>query len=77
MWYQTESNVKPELVDTSSSKVYTYIRRNIQETQNEDGDILYTYEEQKIPKAEYATYLANKNAADLAYLYMMEGFDYE
>ena len=31
MWYRTEMTDKPELHDTTSSKVYNYDRRNIVE----------------------------------------------
>lgn len=77
MWYKSQSAIKPEVTDSTSSKVYVYLRKNIEETTDEDGETIYTYDEQIIPKADYATYLADKNAADLAYLYMMEGLDYE
>lgn len=77
MWYKSQSAIKPDVEDSTSSKVYVYLRRNIEQITGENGEALYTYEEQIIPKADYATYLADKNSADLAYLYMMGGLDYE
>ena len=70
MWYTAESGIKPLEIDTSSSKKFVYLRRNITEEQREE-ELIYTYEEQKITKQEYALYLSEKNQADIEYLSMM------
>ena len=53
MWYEVENGtaVKPADVDTTSSKVYVYVRRNF-ELVPETVDIPahYRWEEMKIPK---------------------------
>ena len=38
MWYRTEMTGKPELQDTTSSKVYNYDRRNIVEEKRTDEE---------------------------------------
>ena len=58
-WKKSESTVKPELLDTTSSKVYNYIRKDIEEVEKEMGEetyVSYTYLEQKIPKTEWNYY---------------------
>ena len=53
-WYDGESSVYPQLVDTTSSKKWVYVRRNIEEHEREDEqgikEIFYSFEETKIPK---------------------------
>ena len=54
VWYSGESSIYPALVDTTSSKVWVYVRRNVEEheRENEQGikETFYSYEEQKVPK---------------------------
>lgn len=52
MWYNSESKNKPELIDSTSSQKYVYVRKNITEIQRED-ETLYQYDEAKIPKDVY------------------------
>ena len=53
-WYEGTSSVYPSLVDTTSSKKWVYVRRNIEEheRENDEGikEIFYSFEEQKVPK---------------------------
>lgn len=53
-WYEGTSSVYPSLVDTTSSKKWVYVRRNIEEHEREDEEgikeIFYSFEEQKVPK---------------------------
>ena len=53
-WYEGTSSVYPSLVDTTSSKKWVYVRRNIEEHEREDDEgikeIFYSFEETKIPK---------------------------
>ena len=64
MWYRTEITSKPELQDTTSSKVYNYDRRNIVEEQRTDekGNVTtaYVFEERKVKKEDWDSYLEMK-----------------
>ena len=64
MWYLTESNVKPEPTDTTSSNVYNYDRKNITSVEREDIDghkyAVYVYEELKVKKADWLIYIELK-----------------
>lgn len=75
-WYKTESGTKPQTNNTTSSKVYNYVRRNIiEETRtDEDGNetIVYTYDECKILKSSWGIYTELLQAqADIDYLTMI------
>ena len=73
---KSQSSVKPDLVDTTSSKTTVYIRQNIVEkekavenTNSEDNDatstiVLYEYDEAKLTKEEYQEYLKELNSSD-------------
>lgn len=53
MWHTVENgeNVRPSAVDTTSSRVYVYVRKNIQAIEaTEDFPTHYKWEELKIPK---------------------------
>ena len=54
VWYSGESSIYPALVDTTSSKKWVYVRRDIEEheRENEQGvkETFYSFEEQKVPK---------------------------
>jgi hypothetical protein len=52
MWYKAESSERPQAVDSTSSRKWVYIRRNITQEQREDGKV-YVYDEAKIPKDMY------------------------
>lgn len=70
-WYQTESTVRPKTIDITSSRVYNYVRRNIEETEVE-GVVFYTYEEMKVKKENWPMYLKQEqNTADIDYLMMI------
>ena len=64
MWYRTEMTSKPELQDTTSSKVYNYDRRNIVEEQRTDEKgyvtTAYVFEERKVKKEDWDSYLEMK-----------------
>ena len=62
-FYKSSSSVKPELIDTTSSKKVVYIRQNIIETQMDDTTF-YEYDEAKITKDEYEEYLDEMKAQD-------------
>ena len=73
---KSQSSVKPDLIDTTSSKTTVYIRQNIVEkektvenTNSEDNDatsttVFYEYDEAKLTKEEYQEYLKELNGSD-------------
>ena len=88
-YVKSQSSVKPDLVDTTSSKTTVYIRQNIVENIKTDEmsgkeTIFYEYEEAKLTKAEYQEYLKEleiidiqKQRADIDYIALMSGIDLE
>ena len=88
-YVKSSSSVKPELVDTNSSKTTVYVRQNIVEnikTDEMSGEetVFYEYEEAKLTKAEYQEYLKEleiidiqKQRADIDYIALMSGIDLE
>lgn len=62
-FYKSSSSVKPELIDTTSSKKVVYIRQNIIETLINDT-VFYEYDEAKLTKDEYKEYLDEMKAQD-------------
>ncbi len=60
---KSQSSVKPELIDTTSSKKVVYIRQNIVEVQKDDI-VFYEYDEAKLTKSEYQEYLKELEATD-------------
>ena len=62
---KSQSTVRPELIDTTSSKKVVYIRQNIVEVQKDDTTY-YEYEEAKLTKSEYAEYLKELEATDVS-----------
>ena len=88
-YIKSQSSVKPDLVDTTSSKTTVYVRQNIVENKKTDkmsGEktIFYEYEEAKLTKAEYQEYLKEleiidiqKQRADIDYIALMSGIDLE
>lgn len=88
--YKTvQSNVKPELIDDTSSKRMVYLRRNIVSSIKKDENdgsatTIYTYEEAKLTKEEYDRYLAElsikdiqQQRADIDYIALMLGINLE
>ena len=88
-YVKSSSSVKPDLVDTTSSKTTVYIRQNIVEnikTDEMSGEetVFYEYEEAKLTKEEYQEYLKEleiidiqKQRADIDYIALMSGIDLE
>ncbi len=88
-YIKSESTIKPELVDTTSSKKYVYLRKDIIETQKTDEFsnetiTYYEYQEAKLTKAEYQEYLAElsiidiqQQRADIDYIAIMTSVDLE
>lgn len=74
-WYKTQSDVRPEIIDTTSSSVVNYMRRNITEKTIEvDGEeqVIFEYEEIKILKENWETFqLSIDNEANIDYIAMM------
>ena len=88
-YIKSQSSVKPDLVDTTSSKTTVYIRQNIVEnikTDEMSGEetVFYEYEEAKLTKAEYQEYVKEleiidiqKQRADIDYIALRSGIDLE
>ena len=88
-YIKSQSSVKPDLIDTTSSKTTVYIRKNIIEKEridNETGDstTYYEYDEAKLSKEVYQEYLKEleiidiqKQRADIDYIALMSGIDLE
>lgn len=88
-YIKSQSSVKPNLIDTTSSKVVVYLRQNIVENKKTDemsGEetVFYEYEEAKLTKEEYQEYLKEleiidiqKQRADIDYIALMSGIDLE
>ena len=88
-YVKSESTIKPESIDTTSSKTTVYIRQNIVENIKTDemtGEetVFYEYEEAKLTKEEYKEYLKEleimdiqKQRADIDYIALMSGIDLE
>ena len=84
-YIKSQSSVKPDLVDTTSSKVVVYLRKNIVENKKTDemsGEetVFYEYEEAKLTKEEYQEYLKEleiidiqQQRADIDYIMLMTG----
>ena len=82
---KSQSSVKPDLVDTTSSKAVVYLRQNIVEnikTDEMSGEetVFYEYEEAKLTKEEYQEYLKEleiidiqQQRADIDYIMLMMG----
>lgn len=74
-WYNSESMTEPLEIDTESSAVYNYVRRNIQEiTETIEGEEVtkYVYKECKIPKESWGIYQElTQQKADIDYLTMI------
>ena len=90
---KSQSSIKPELVDTTSSKTTVYLRKNIVEVERSLIDKLdeltpsttfYEYDEAKLTKEEYQEYLKEleiidiqQQRADIDYIALMTGIDLE
>ena len=84
-YVKSQSSVKPDLIDTTSSKVVVYLRQNIVENIKTDeisGEetVFYEYDEAKLTKEEYKEYLKEleiidiqKQRADIDYIMLMTG----
>ena len=88
-YIKSQSSIKPDLVDTTSSKVVVYLRQNIVEnikTDEMSGEetVFYEYDEAKLTKQEYQEYLKeleiidiHQQRADIDYIALMSGIDLE
>lgn len=63
MWEKSQSTVRPNEVDTTSSKKYVYIRRNVTEYVDEYGTTIYEYDEYKVPKDVYDIFRLQNEAS--------------
>lgn len=75
-WINSQSAERPAEFDDTSSKIYNYARRNIEEaTVEEPGGgtmTIFNYEELKVEKENWPLYIALEQAkADIDYLNMI------
>lgn len=84
-YVKSQSSVKPDLINSTSSKKYIYLRKDIIEVQQPDNDnIFYEYQEAKLTHKEYEQYLKElsiidiqQQRADIDYIALMAGIDLE
>ena len=83
---KSQSSIKPELIDTTSSKTTVYLRKNIIEINKDDesSTTFYEYKEAKLTKKKYDQYLKElsiidiqQQRADIDYIALMSGVDLE
>lgn len=86
---KSQSSIKPDLIDTTSSKKYVYLRKNIVEVNSKDEQSgedrsYFEYDEAKLTKSEYEEYLKElsildiqQQRADIDYIALMTGIDLE
>lgn len=83
MWTTVESMFEPELTDSTTSRNWIYVRRNVRTEQRTDeatGETVtvYIFEEMKVPRNEWELYKAiERNAANIDYIAMMSDIDIE
>lgn len=56
MWRYVESTIEPDLIDETSSKSVVYARKNVEEKER-DGETIFAYRENEIPRKEWEAYL--------------------
>lgn len=88
-YIKSQSSVKPELIDSTSSKKYVYLRKNITEISRVDENTnesiyFYEYDEAKLTPEQYERYLkelsiidVQQQRADIDYIALMTGIDLE
>lgn len=86
---KSQSSIKPDLIDTTSSKKYVYLRKNIVEVNSKDEQSgedrsYFEYDEAKLTRSEYEEYLKElsildiqQQRADIDYIALMTGVDLE
>lgn len=68
-YIKSQSSNKPDLIDTTSSKKYVYLRQNVVEINSKDeqsgeGRSYFEYDEAKLTKSEYEEYLKESNSTE-------------
>ena len=63
---KSQSSIKPDLIDTTSSKKYVYLRQNVVEVNSTDEQSgedrsYFEYDEAKLTKSEYEEYSKELN----------------
>lgn len=76
------STAEPDEVDTVSSPTIVYLRKNVHAEERQDIETgetrtVYVYDEAKVSRQDYDNYMHGKTQADIEYLYMMGGLEYE
>ena len=81
-YYPSQSDTMPDEIDITPSPTTVYLRKNIrteerQDIETETTRTVYVYDEAKVARQDYDNYMQGKTQADIEYLYMMGGLDYE
>lgn len=88
-YIKSKSYIEPDLIDTTSSKKYVYLRQNVVEVNSKDEQSgedrsYFEYDEAKLTKSEYEEYLKElsildiqQQRADIDYIALMTGVDLE
>lgn len=81
-YHKSESDMMPVEIDTISSPTTVYLRKNIRTEEYSDPETgeartVYVYDEAKVSRQAYDNYVQGKTQADIEYLFMMGGLDYE
>ena len=83
MWETVEATFMPDMTDSTTSRNWVYVHRNIREEQRTDEQTGETYtvwvfEEMKIPKDSWELYkVVERNTANIDYLAMMTDVELE
>lgn len=81
--YKTvEADTEPVDIDLTSSPPTVYINKNAHQEEKTDivtGEtrIVWIYDQAQVNRQEYDNYMQGKTQADIEYLYMMTGVDYD
>jgi hypothetical protein len=81
--YKTvEADTEPVDIDLTSSPTTVYINKNAHQEEKTDivtGEtrIVWIYDQAQVNRQEYDNYMQGKTQADIEYLYMMTGVDYD
>ena len=62
-WQNVQSTIRPAEIDTTSSRIYNYVRKDIHEVEVQDeiaGEtaIMYEYLEKEVLKEDWETYMS-------------------
>lgn len=83
MWYNVESTTQPSMIDTTTSRNWIYVRKDIHTEEREDevtGEkmAVWVWKEIKIARENWELYKAvERNTANIDYIAMMSDIEIE